>query len=36
MEKFTVNDYYLPLINLKNVIENYGWLIKIFTINEYN
>ena len=36
MEKFTVNDYYFPLINLKNVIENYRWLIKIFTINEYN
>ena len=36
MEKFMVNNYYLPLINLKNIIENYSWLIKIFTVNEYN
>ena len=35
MEKFTVNNYLL-LINLKNIIENYYWLIKIFTVNEYN
>ena len=36
MEKFTVNNYYLLLVNLKNIIENYYWLIKIFIVNEYN
>ena len=34
MGKFTSNNYYLPLINLKNIMENYYWLMKIFTINE--
>ena len=34
--KFTISNYYLLLINLKNIIENYYWLIKIFTVNEYN
>ena len=28
MEKFTINNYDLPLINFKSVIENYEWLIK--------
>ena len=36
MEKFTINNYYLPLINLKNIIENYERLIKAFTVNEYS
>ena len=36
MERFTVYNYYLPLTNLKNIVENYQWLIKIFTVNEYN
>ena len=36
MEKFTVNNYYLLLVNLKNIIENCYWLIKIFVVNEYN
>ena len=35
MKKITVNNHYLLLINLKNVIENYQRLIKIFTVNEY-
>ena len=34
-EKITVNNHYLLLINLKNIIENYQRLIKIFTVNEY-
>ena len=36
MEKFTLNNYYLLLINLKSVIENYQQLIKTFTVNEHN
>ena len=36
MEKFTVNNYYLPLINLKNIIEKCERSIKIFAVNEYN
>ena len=35
MKKITVNNHYLLLINLKNIIENYQRLIKIFTANEY-
>ena len=35
MKKITVNNHYLLLINLKNIIENYQRLIKIFTVNEY-
>ena len=35
MKKNTVNNHYLLLINLKNIIENYQRLIKIFTVNEY-
>ena len=36
MEKVTVDNYYLPLINLKNIIGNYYQLIKMLTVNEYN
>ena len=35
MKKITVNNHYLLLINLKNIIENYQRLMKIFTVNEY-
>ena len=36
MEKFSVDDYYLPIISIKNIIEDYYWLIKLFSIIEYN
>ena len=36
MEKPIVNNYYLPLINFNNIIENYYRLIQIFTVDEYN
>ena len=36
MEKFSVNNYHLPLMDLKNIIEIYERLIIIFTVNEYN
>ena len=36
MEKLTVNNYYLLLIVLKNMMENYLRSMKIFTVNEYN
>ena len=32
MKTFTVNNYYLPLIDLKNIVEKQR-LIKIFTFN---
>ena len=35
MEKVTVNNYYVLLTILKNIIENYQQLIKIFAVNEY-
>ena len=35
MEKVTVNNYYVLLTILKNIIENYQQLIKIYAVNEY-
>ena len=36
IEKFNIDNKYLPLINLKNIIENFQWLMEIVTVNEYN